>query len=280
MQIHLLGSSGFIGSQFHRYFSESGYNVKGYSSADCNLLSKESIRNSLDLHPEDVVIMASCINKRKENSLNSLIRNISMADNISQFIKENSVAQFIFLSTIDVYGTHPQIPIKETQLPNPEDYYAISKLSSEFVIKSVCSDKKIPCLILRLPGIYGKGDGEKSKSTINILVEAAKKGEVTIFGEGVDIRDFVHVKDLYKLVTEAIADETSTTLNVATGEPYSIKELVEIIGEFFPIKINKKQGNKLSGFLFDTSLLNKIFPNMKFMKIRESLDLYIKECEG
>ncbi len=278
MKIHVLGSSGFIGNQLYRYFSEDNYSVKGYSSLDCNLLSKNSIKKSLRINPKDVVIMASSITRLKGNSLESMIKNIKMADNVFNFIKDDSLSQFIFLSTIDVYGTRPKLPINENLSPNPKDYYSLSKLSSEFILKNSCANKNIPLLILRLSGVYGKKD--EGKSTINKLVESANKGKITIFGDGNNRRDFVHVKNLYDVIKNAIFNKTNCILNVATGKDYSIKEITEIIKEFFPrtgIEYKEKTNGRAKDIVFDTALLKKTFPKIEFMGIKEGLDLYLRE---
>ena len=96
MKVHILGSSGFVGSQLYQYLSEGGFQVKGYSSVDCNLLSKNSIRESLLVKPNDAIIMASGIARFNDNSLESMIKNISMTQNISEFIEVNKIGYFVF----------------------------------------------------------------------------------------------------------------------------------------------------------------------------------------
>lgn len=282
-KIHILGASGFVGSSLYRNFSKDDeFGVRGYSSQDCNLLFHNSISLTLPkLTKEDVVIMASSITRLKENSLESMTKNIKMADNISRFIGDNPPAQFIFLSTADVYGINPTLPINERLLPNPNDHYAISKLSSEFILKSMCSNKGIPLLTLRLSGMYGNGD--EGISTINRLVKSAMNEKITLVNGGVDRRDFFYVDDLYKLIKEGIDKKTDLTVNVATGEDYSIREIAELIRFLFSEKVSidyeerKESGKRIGRMQFDIKLLKETFPKIRFTDIKSGLSLYILE---
>lgn len=88
--IIILGASGFIGGNLLRELSSNkGYDVKGCSSKDCDLLSLESLNMALSSATEDdVVIMAAAIPRRKEDSFDAMMKNIIMAENMSNFQKE------------------------------------------------------------------------------------------------------------------------------------------------------------------------------------------------
>ena len=284
MRIHILGANGFVGQRLQEFFfQQKDFETKGYSSSDCNLLFPHSV--SLTLSPftkKDVVIMASSITRLRENTLESMIKNVRMADNMSKFIHENPPAYFVFLSTTDVYGVNPQIPITENNLPHPNDYYSLSKLSSEFLFKKICSEKQIPLLILRLSGLYGKGD--EGKSIISKLLESAvKERKITVIGDGNDKRDPVYVEDIGKIIFDGITQKTDSLINVATGESYSIKQIVEFLRDYLPYKVSVEYKESLEDqkrareMQFDTSLLRKNFPEFKFTNLKQGLKLYLQE---
>lgn len=295
--VHILGASGFIGKCIFKELSDDkNLLVRGYSSTECNLLSKESITNSLlDVTREDVIIMASSITRLKENSFESSIKNMQMAENMINFMENNPPGQFFFLSTIDVYGLLKEgVKINERNIPNPCDYYAISKLASEQIFKKCCFGKKINLSILRLSGIYGPGD--ESKSTIGKLVESAiLKKEVTIFNDGLDKRDFVYVEDIPRLIKlflnhEEFNDKLGVImLNIATGRSYSINEIIQIIllklNNSFKIKYlqetsDKRTEQRNKEILCDISLIKKIFPEFRFTTLEKGLSFYIKEYQN
>jgi len=289
-KIIILGINGFIGNYIWKYLSLlNNYEVVGYSSQDCNLLSSGLIQRKLsDITPDDVIIMTSAITRLKENSFDSMMKNVSMTDNIVKLIGKNRVSCFIFLSTVDVYGlVDSRTIINERLLPNPNDYYALSKLSGEYLLKRVCSSNNIPLLILRLSGIYGSGD--HGKSTINKLIESAIiKKEVTIYGDGKDKRDFVYIEDVGEIVKSGIEKRIDITINVATGKSYSITEIVDIIKSCcqhdsdFAVKykpINNFSERRVKDIFYDISLLTSTF-HKKLKDVKVGIPLYLNEYVG
>lgn len=206
IRVIILGAGGFIGQALYRHFTAmQAYEVTAYSSRECDLLSLSNVEACLsDLTGESVVILAAAVTRLKENSIDSMISNIRMTDNVAQAIQKKGVGQLIFFSTVDVYGlVNPEATINEKLLPNPNDYYAFSKLAGEFILKKGCTGSRTPLLILRLSGIYGPGD--EGKSTIWKLVESAiARKEVVLYGDGSNKRDFTHVEDVCHLVEAGI----------------------------------------------------------------------------
>lgn len=283
-KIIILGSNGFIARNLLKNYSIDAYHeVKGYSREECDLQSLVSINTALSSITSDyTIIMTSSITRLKENSYNSMMKNINMAENIGRFIEGHPVRQFIFLSTVDVYGFIIN-KINENLPLSPRDYYSISKLTSEFILKKYCSDNNISLLILRLSGIYGPGDD--GKSTINRIVESVNaKNRVTVWGDGKDTRDFVYVDDIYNIINMAMEKNIDMTLNVATGKSYSITQIVDMIkssyhGDFIVEykPIEKHTEERVKHMVYDTSLLTKTFPGFRFINMQEGISLYLNE---
>jgi nucleoside-diphosphate-sugar epimerase len=281
-RIFILGARGFIGKHLLKGFLlDSATIVIGYSSKECDLLSLNSINEALGgVTSDDIIIMVSTINRLSENNLDSLRKNIFMAENLCHFLTKHVVSQVIFFSTVDVYGLVPDsVKISEKLLPSPNDYYAISKLCSEFLLKKSLSPKNIDVTIFRLTGIYGPGD--ENKSTINALVNSAKnEGKIVIFGDGSNRRDFVHVEDVFKITSEAIRKKTNATVNIATGKSHSIKQIAEIITkqldgapqiEFKP-SLSEVRAKHME---YDISLLKTFFPKTGFKNIKLGISQYL-----
>jgi len=283
-KIILLGSKGFIGKNLLRNFLNDDYYIEGYSPPEIDLLSEDIFKKKiLEINRGDSLIFASGITRLTENSFESMRKNIKMASNLSKFLEKNPVKQVIFLSTVDVYGAPNEI-LNENLLPNPQDYYSASKLISEIILKRSCSEKKLPLIILRLSGIYGFHDNEKS--TMNKFVNSALNGEITILGDGTDKRDFVYVGDLYNLIKRVI-DSTFTfnkTLNIATGKSYSINEIVTFLNNYINFKIRfvnlpglGSKTQRIKDMIYDSSEFKKSFPDFQFQDIKEVLPLYARE---
>lgn len=285
-RIIILGSTGTIGGYLFRQFSKrDDIPALGYTSSSCNLLAPEESREVFShFTKDDAVVMLSTINRLDENSLDSMKKNIEMAENVSTFLRDYPVGHFIFFSTIDIYGVNLKEDevITEKTLPDPNDYYSLSKLSSEYLLKKCCDQKNIPFLVLRLSGVYGPGDN--GRSTISILLNSAKQNKkIQIRGQGKNLRDFVFVDDIFKIVRMAIEKGQSGLLNVATGRSYSILQVVEIIKKALPFSFDLnfvsdpcENGEKrVKNLVFDTALMKSVFPDLSLTDLREGIKLYL-----
>jgi UDP-glucose 4-epimerase len=278
-RVVILGSSGTIGRVLSEQFSRrNDIEVLGYTSSSCNLLEPEESQKVFSgLTKDDAVIMLSTINRLNENSLSSMKKNIEMAENVSRFLQRYPVGHFIFFSTIDVYGVNLNDDeiITEKTLPDPDDYYALSKLSSEYLLKKSCLKNNIPLLILRLAGVYGPDD--HGRSTVSILLNGAKQTKkVQVAGQGDSMRDFVFIGDMYKIVCSAMRATSAGLLNVATGRSYSILQALPFSFDVsFVPDSSKNTEKRVKNLIFDTSAMKRCFPDLTLTDLREGLSLYL-----
>ena len=283
MRIHVLGSSGFIGGQILQYLADRKYQVKGYSSQTCNLLSSRSIQESLLVESDDVLVVASAITRTCDKSSNRVQDNFVMALRLAEYISDTQLGHVIFLSTSDVYGTDVAGRIHE-QLPlNPSDAYSCSKLFGEVVLREACVRQAIPILILRLTGIYGRND--LAKSTIGRLIESAgSDNRIVVFGDGRDRRDYVHIDNVSQIVEYGIKTFNSGILNVATGTSYSVNQIVAMISELhseqFRIEHHDNEevmSQRKRNMDYDISLLVETIPEFHPIPLFEGLEMYLRE---
>jgi len=279
-QIHILGSSGFIGSHIYKGLIEAfSIKVNGYSSDKCNLLDYSSLEMALnEIDQKSVIVVASGITRLRDNSFGSLEINIQMIINLCRFIAEHPVRQVIFFSTIDVYGlVDENTIISEKSLPTPNDNYAISKIASEYILKKEAQRGNSTLMVFRLSGVYGSGD--EGKSTINALILSALNfGKITIFGDGSNLRDFVHIDDVVKLTISAIQENMNATVNLATGRSLSINKISRLIFkgigtpcsiESMPAVVTKEK--RIKNLRFDVSFLHELFPNTHFTDLEQGI---------
>lgn len=278
-KVIILGSSGFIGKHLYQHLcNKINFEVKGFSSRECNLLSLKSIKVALnDVSKNDILIMTSSITRLKENSYESMCKNILMAENLIKFIEHKPINKLIFLSTIEAYGNiHKNIKLTEKTLPNPSNYYSISKITSEYILSNACEKLKIPLLIFRMPGVYGPED--YGNSTINNLVESALNGRIVLYNNGADFRDFVFINDICDAIKISMNCEINDTINLVSGQSYSIKKIAEIIQKelkhrvIIDLKCSENQTTYLN---FNNSSFHSKFPDFKFTPIEVGIKKYI-----
>ncbi len=285
-QIIIFGSSGFIGKYLKDKFDDdASLEVHGYSSQTCDLLSTTDVHKVFSsLGKEDSIIIASSITRIKENSFSSMNKNIQMIENCCRALSENPVRHVCFFSTITVYGIRRKEKerLHESLLPAPNDYYSISKITSEYLLKTVCEAKSIPLTIMRLPGIYGFND--RYVSTIGQMVKCAfDDKEIVVFSEGEDIRDYVYVDDIFELVNSAIAKKKEVLINVGTGKSFTIKEIAECIKDVIPHSIdiiyrekNKDAEERDKSLEFDCAVRERAFPDVPMTDLKAGVGSYIE----
>ena len=280
--IIIISNRGFIGRNIFQYLKKTNHYTLGFSSDECNLLSLSSINECMSVHSEEAtIIITSAITRLKDNTIESFFKNMQMIKNLVTILEEKPIKKIIFLSTIDVYDCITENEqISEKTPINPADYYSLSKYVNEFIVRDFCVKNEIPYQIIRLSGVFGPYD--EGKSTINKFVSSAfNEGVITIFGGGNDIRDFVYVNDLCRFIEKYINDNSSMTVNFASGISYSINQLVQIIADLSPLHVDviyKEQTSPPSrqkNLQFDQSFFKEKYSDFNFTSIYEAISVYI-----
>ena len=282
--IFIFGASGFIGKYLaDKFRSDSSFQVHGYSSKSCNLLSLTEVKQALSVaEKNDAIIIASAITRPKD-SYKAMMKNFEMIENCCRAVQDRIIGHVTFLSTIDVYGIEIEKHqnINERFLANPDDYYSISKIGSEFMLKQTCSRIDIPLTILRLPGIYGPGDG--FKSTIGGMVKRAfTEKKIIVYGEGTDLRDYVYVNDVYEVAIKAIEDKKNVLVNMCTGNSRTIKDICLMIRDLLPFNVEIEYGKPVDGgarrieyLQFECEKVKREFPRLSVTELKAGISAYI-----
>src|SRR3972149_1650443 len=282
-RIIILGC-GFIGSHIARTLSKNGSSYKSVSSTECDLTNLELVQRTFcDCDSNTSVVMTACITRLRDNSYRGFNQNVLMAENLATFLRSHTVRNVIFLSSVDVYGLWEQAKIIREDLPlNPDDYYAMSKLVSEFILTKACSDQGIPLVILRLTGVYGPGDD--GKSTIWKLVRSAlDQGVISVYGDGQNVRDFIAVQDVVQVILGLCETVTprNQIINVATGTSHTILEIAQYIAEIIPCRVEllpkpKEESPKRAKVIhFDTMRLKTELPEFVPTDLCDGIRLYL-----
>ncbi|HFC12576.1 MAG TPA: NAD-dependent epimerase/dehydratase family protein, partial [Anaerolineae bacterium] len=87
-------------------------------------------------------------------------------------------------------------------------------------------------VVLRFANVYGPRSGHKGSVVAKFLKDAAKTGQLTIYGDGEQTRDFIHVRDLcHAIICGIEGDVGGEVFQIATGIETSINELAEMMVE-------------------------------------------------
>ena len=141
----------------------------------------------------------------------------------------------IFTGTATEAGLTEKLPVNENIKDNPVTIYDAHKLAAENYLKTYCANGYALGTVLRLANVYGYGTGSRNsgRGFINIMAAKALKGEeLTIFGNGEYIRDYVYKKDVINALLHAPSSIDALNGNdflIGSGTGISLREAVEKI---------------------------------------------------
>jgi UDP-glucose 4-epimerase len=131
----------------------------------------------------------------------------------------------VYSSSFEVYGeVSGSDAITENVRLNPMTDYGATKLSGEDHLLAFAYEEKTRVVALRMPAIYGPGE-HTPRALPNFLKQVAAGVRPTIFGDGADLRDQLHVRDAARAIALGISSSAQGIFNVADGEPHSILQL-------------------------------------------------------
>ena len=144
----------------------------------------------------------------------------------------------VFASTRQIYGrvSEELLPIDERQPPNPVDVNGINKLAGERYHVLYNNVYGIHSSVLRLTNTYGPRMLVKNnrQTAIGWLIRQAMDGEeISIFGDGAQLRDFTYVDDAVEAFLLAGMSDAANgqVFNIGASEPISLRELAELLIE-------------------------------------------------
>lgn len=177
--------------------------------------------------------------------------------------KAEGVKQFIFMSSIIVYGdsSSSKRVIDQNTVATPSNFYGNSKLQAEEGIKPLETDR-FKVVTLRPPMIYGKG----SKGNYPRLAKLAQK--LPIFPDIENERSMLHIDNLCEFIRLMIENEESGLFFPQNKEYVNTSEMVKLIAEVHgkKVKLTKMFNPVLKLMGLKVGLINKVFGNLVYEK--------------
>ena len=164
--------------------------------------------------------------------------NVNGSLNVLAAAKEAGVKKVILASSAAIYG-ESDAPVDESASKKPLSPYAASKWAMEEAALMYEHVNGLETVCMRYFNVYGPGQRPDSAyaAVIPAFIRALQAGEApTIFGDGEQRRDFVHVDDVVRAnLLAAEADEAvGKILNISGGKAVTISELAGILHELIP----------------------------------------------
>jgi UDP-glucose 4-epimerase len=256
-RVMITGGLGFIGSNLARHLVDAGADVLLVDSLipdyGGNLFNIEGIADRLKVNVADI---------RQQTTMNYLVRDRDVIFNLAGQVSHidsmrdpytdleincrsqltileacrynNPGVKLVFAGTRQVYGRPESLPVSESHLVRPTDVNGINKAAGEYYHVVYNNVFGVRACALRLTNVYGPRQLIKHNRQgfiawfIRLVLEDK---EVQIFGDGMQLRDFVYVDDAVDAFLRAGASDASNgeAFNVGGLEPIRHRELVELM---------------------------------------------------
>lgn len=221
-KILITGANSYIGTSFEKYINT---NFSDEYTVDTVDMIGEGWKEK-DFSSYDAVFHVAGIAHQKESAKNEHIYyevNRDLAIETAKKSIEDGVNQFVFLSSMSVYGLNDGV-ITEKTLPNPKTNYGKSKFEAENSLREL-SNKKMKIAILRPPMVYGKNCKGNYQQLRKIALH------FPFFPKVNNIRSMIYIENLCEFVRIIIDNKRSGIFFPQNPEYCNTSELVRIIAE-------------------------------------------------
>ena len=250
MTIVVAGHTGLVGSAIFKALEDCGESVIGINSKVVDLLDRKATFDFIHDHRPELIIDAAAIvggiAANNKFRVEFLSKNLQIQNNLMDASHDSNVERFVFLGSSCIYPRQCPQPIKEEYLmtgplETTNSAYAVAKIAGIELIKSYRKQYSRRWISLMPTNMYGPRDnydletGHVFPALINRYVTARRNGssEVTLWGTGSAMREFMHSSDLASAVLIASEKyDSDLHLNIGTGVDLTIKDLALRISKF------------------------------------------------
>ena len=265
------GAAGFIGSALAGKLVDAGHivvTIDNLSTGFRELIPEgvifiegdcqdESIIDQLNFNQFDAIFHIAGQSSGEisfEDPLYDLQTNAQSTLLLLKYALKMNCKKFIYASTMSVYGSQSDIPIKEEASTFPQSFYAVGKLASERYL-NIYSKYNIDIVALRLFNVYGPGQNMENlkQGMVSIfLAQALSNKHILVKGSPERFRDLVYIDDIVNSFTIFLGANKSgyRCYNVSTGVRTTVRELVEKIGVYLPYEVSVEYSDSTPGDQF------------------------------
>ena len=250
-RVYVAGNTGLVGSAIVRTLHWKGYT---------NILSSPShhwdLRNQMDVErffrvnePEYVYLAAAKVGGIGANAYypgHFIYDNLMIQTNVIHAARKFGVKKLLFLGSSCIYPKFAEQPITEDQLLGghlepSNDSYAIAKIAGIKMCQAYRKQYGFNAISLMPTNLYGPNDNYDLDSSHVLPAMIRKfheaKDEVTLWGDGSAMREFLYVDDLAEAAFKCMVNyDSEEIINVGTGKDITIKELATTIADVVGFK--------------------------------------------
>lgn len=255
-KILITGANSYIGTSFEKWVSQypEKYSVETIDLKDGTWKDKSFLGYDVVFHVAGIAHV-----KETENNKELYYKvNRDLTFEVAKKAKKHGVKQFIFLSSMSVYGLEKGIICRNTQL-RPKNNYGKSKLEGEKLILPF-REPDFHIVILRPPMIYGKG----CKGNYQKLAKISKN--TMFFPKVENKRSMIYVDNLCEFIRIIINNYEDGIFLPQNEEYVTTSDMVKLIADVHGKKMWMTSLFNPILKLFKTEKLNKVFGDLLYEK--------------
>ncbi|MDT7041297.1 NAD-dependent epimerase/dehydratase family protein [Candidatus Nitronereus thalassa] len=250
MRVLVTGGAGFIGSHTVEALLEAGAWVRVFDNLSTGKrgnvpdhpkveLQEGDIRNPQEVNAvmqgvSHVLHLAAQVSVQAsvEDPPTSCTQNIYGFVNVMHAACQNKVQRFVYASSAAVYGVPEQVPLSEESRLAPISPYGLEKYVNEQYATLFESLYGFRSMGLRYFNVFGPRQDPKSPyaGVISKFIERiSAKQPLLVFGDGLQTRDFIYVKDIAQANRAALEGTGTGACNIATGKTWTLLQVIETL---------------------------------------------------
>jgi len=252
MNFLITGGAGFIGSALSNRLLRQGHHVRvldDLSTGDPDALDPEIhfTRGDINDRPKlwtllqdidcvyhlaaRVSVPESILFPRDYNDVN-----VGGTATLMEATRDAGTPRVVLASSGAVYGDQEDAHLSEDMTPQPRSPYAVSKLSSEWYVRTIGDLSGIETICLRIFNAYGPGQRiPPSHPPIipNFIRQSKQNGTLIFHGDGSQTRDYVYVDDVVNglVAASTVQGLDQQVINVGSGTETSVRDLAKLVIE-------------------------------------------------
>lgn len=269
MSTLVTGGAGFIGSNLVEELLAAGEDVvvldnmhtgspENLSSLGGNLKLITGSCNDLpgmDLHPERIyhlgIPSSSPMYKKNPYLVGEALNGFTAVFELAK----KSGSRVVYASSSSLYnGLLP--PHREDMTIRVADYYTEARLAMERMAELYKQLYEVDSVGMRFFSVYGPKETAKKQyanMVTQFLWEMQKSKTPTIFGDGLQTRDFTYVKDVTRALQLAMQSDYHGILNVGTGKAYTFNQTIEILNKCMGLDVKAQHvPNPIKNYVLHT----------------------------
>lgn len=280
-KIYVAGHRGMVGSAIIRELERQGYNnIITRTHKELDLCNQQAVNDFFETEKPEYVFLAAAkvggIVANQSSLADFMYDNMILEMNVINAAWRNGCKKLEFLGSSCIYPRMAPQPIKESylltgELEKTNEAYALAKISGLKYCEYLNVQYGTDFISLMPTNLYGPNDNYHPEHShvlpalIRRFHEAKVNGlnEVTCWGDGSPLREFLYVDDLANLCVFLMNNYTGNeTVNAGTGKEISIKDLTELVAKIVgyegEIKWDTSRPNGTPRKLLDVSKAEKL----------------------